>query len=708
MKRYLIFLLLLLVGWLGLFVPAGAAHANLSQAIPAPNTVLTTAPIELSIWFTEPIEAQFSQLRLFNANGQQVDNQDILVNGNLMRVTLPTLLEGIYTVVWQNVSSVDGHPAEGSYLFSIGRPLPQQTIPPNPQPLVTSWAEPVARAVVLWSGLVVVGGLAFNQLVMNGNVSGRKQLFFLAWLAMALFLLASIGQLWLQVAVVQRLSNAGFWGQAAGNILTKTFWGQLWLVRLAIWLLFALGLAFRPNQPRLAWLGFGLLVPISLTSHAAATAQITEATLFNDLAHLVAAALWVGGLVHFALFLWSGSGRDNHQLLSELVPRFSTLAILSVGTLIITGLYTTWSQLLSLAAWQTPYGVVLLVKLAFLLPLLLLGAYNLLWLSPRLAQQPHPLQLRRSVSGETILATLLIMVVGLLTSLEPARQIAAREGLGQKPISFQDNIEGADVLVKIVPGRVGINQALITLSNRQGQPITDASEVNLTFTYRGQEMPPLSGRATANGEGQYQFDGLSLSLSGVWEMALTIRRPDAFDGQSSFRFMALNPTPQNPTPPRELGLMLWGGELLLLGLLFLGVAAWRGRPQAAWKWLPGLAGVVAGIVLLIIPPAGQEQPTTNPIVADAASLETGRVLFEQKCVACHGPAGLGDGPLAAGLNPPPANLQTHVPLHDDQQLYLFIAGGFPNSAMVGFADQLSSREIWHLVNYLKSLPPANP
>lgn len=706
MKRYPFFLLLLLVGWLGLFVPAGAAHANLAQAIPAPNTVLTATPIELSIWFTEPIEAQFSQLRLFNANGQQVDNQDILVNGNLMRVTLPTLPEGIYTVVWQNVSSVDGHPAEGSYLFSIGRPLPQQTAPPSQQPFVTSWAEPVARAVVLWSGLVIVGGLAFNHLVMSGQVPGRKQLFALLWLAMALFLLASVGQLWLQVGVVQRLSNAGLWGQTAGNIVTKTFWGQVWLVRLAIWLSFTLGLAFRPNHRGLAWLGFGLLVPISLTSHAAATAQITAATLFNDLAHLLAAALWVGGLVHFALFLGFGSGRERPQLLIELVPRFSTLAILSVGTLIITGLYTTWSQLLSLAAWQTPYGFVLLVKLALLLPLLLLGAYNLLWLSPRLPQQPH--QLRRSVSGEAILATLLIMVVGLLTSLEPARQIAAREGLGQKPVTFADNLEGAEVMVEIVPGRVGINQVLITLTNRQGQPITNASEVNLTFTYRSQDMPPLSGRAIANGEGQYQFDNLNLSLSGVWEMALTVRRPDAFDGQSSFRFMALNPTPMNPTPPRELGILLWGGELVLLGLLFAGVAAWRGRPQPAWKWLPGLTGVVTGIVLLISPPAGTGQPTTNPIVADATSLETGRVLFEQKCVACHGPAGLGDGPLAAGLNPPPANLQTHVPLHDDQQLYLFIAGGFPNSAMVGFADQLSSREIWHLVNYLKSLPPATP
>lgn len=707
MKRYQIpLLLLMLISWLGLFVPAGAAHANLSQAIPAPNTVLTTSPIELSIWFTEPIEAQFSQLRLFNANGQQVDNQDVLVNDNLMRVTLPTLAEGIYTVAWQNVSTVDGHPAEGSYLFSIGQPLPQEAIAPTQRPLLTSWAEPVARAISLWSGLVIVGGLAFNQWVMKQEGTGRKQLFSLLWLALALFLLAAVGQLWLQVGVVQRLSSDGSWGQAASNILSKTFWGQMWLARLAIWLLFTFALAFRPNQRGLVWLSFGLLVPINLTSHAAATAQITTATLFNDLAHLLAAALWVGGLIHFALFLWSGSGRDKPHLLLDLVPRFSTLAILAVGTLIITGLYATWSQLLSLVAWQTPYGLILLVKLALLGPLLLLGAYNLLWLSPRLRQQPH--HLRRSVSGEAILATLVILIVGLLTSLEPARQIVARQGLGQKPISFQDSLEGAEVMVEIVPGRVGINQLLITLTNRQGQPITNASEVNFTLTYRGQEIPPLSGRAIANDNGQYQFNNLNLSLNGVWEMALTIRRPDAFDGQSSFRFMALNQTALDPTPPRELGMMLWGGELLLLGMLFLGVAAWRGRSQPAWKWLPGLVGVIAGIVLLIIPPIGQESLTINPIAADAASLETGRVLFEQKCATCHGPAGLGDGPLAPSLNPAPANLQTHVPLHNDQQLYLFIVGGFPNSAMMGFADQLNSREIWHLVNYLKSLPPTSP
>lgn len=42
--------------------------------------------------------------------------------------------------------------------------------------------------------------------------------------------------------------------------------------------------------------------------------------------------------------------------------------------------------------------------------------------------------------------------------------------------------------------------------------------------------------------------------------------------------------------------------------------------------------------------------------AQLASPDAGRALFAENCAACHGPGGTGNGPLAAGLDTPPADL----------------------------------------------------
>jgi mono/diheme cytochrome c family protein len=101
------------------------------------------------------------------------------------------------------------------------------------------------------------------------------------------------------------------------------------------------------------------------------------------------------------------------------------------------------------------------------------------------------------------------------------------------------------------------------------------------------------------------------------------------------------------------------------------------------------------------------QAAVNPVVPDARSIAAGRALYQERCVSCHGPIGLGDGPLAQTLTPPPADLRAHIPLHGDGQVFAFISGGFPCSAMPAYAGQLTDSQMWDLVNYLRtlSLPP---
>jgi len=112
----------------------------------------------------------------------------------------------------------------------------------------------------------------------------------------------------------------------------------------------------------------------------------------------------------------------------------------------------------------------------------------------------------------------------------------------------------------------------------------------------------------------------------------------------------------------------------------------------------------------VLPSTWRSRPPaeiTNPIPATTESLALGQALYADNCLPCHGPAGLGDGPVGRTLRPPPANLQVHmVPgVHSDAQIFEWISNGYPNSPMPAFAEVLSEDERWHLLNYIRTLVP---
>jgi copper resistance protein C len=105
-----------------LMVPvSGWGHAYLVKSSPARRTVLSNPPTRVVLWFNERLEAQFSQLSVWNAEGQQVDGGDIQVgpdDGKRLSVGIPTLPAGSYTVKYR-VLSVDGHVVEAEFPFTI-------------------------------------------------------------------------------------------------------------------------------------------------------------------------------------------------------------------------------------------------------------------------------------------------------------------------------------------------------------------------------------------------------------------------------------------------------------------------------------------------------------------------------------------------------------------------------------------------------------
>lgn len=102
---------------------AGVAHAHsgLQRAEPASENTVTRAPEEVRLYFSEQLEPAYSSVRVESAAGEQVDRKDSRVDDSnplLLRVSLPHLDPGTYTVIWR-VLSVDSHVTEGRFHFTV-------------------------------------------------------------------------------------------------------------------------------------------------------------------------------------------------------------------------------------------------------------------------------------------------------------------------------------------------------------------------------------------------------------------------------------------------------------------------------------------------------------------------------------------------------------------------------------------------------------
>lgn len=99
-----------------------SAHAQLRSATPAAGATVASAPAEISLNFSESLEAAFSTIIVRNALGKRVDKIDAHLDAKdhkTMRVSLPPLAKGIYIVEWRALTT-DTHRTEGAFIFRVG------------------------------------------------------------------------------------------------------------------------------------------------------------------------------------------------------------------------------------------------------------------------------------------------------------------------------------------------------------------------------------------------------------------------------------------------------------------------------------------------------------------------------------------------------------------------------------------------------------
>jgi copper resistance protein C len=107
--------------WLLLLCGPALAHAELVEAYPADGDALAESPDQVRLQFTEPIEAAFDPVKVYDQQGNRVDEDDARVDpddAKILVAGLEELSEGSYTVEWR-VTSIDGHIVDDTYQFAV-------------------------------------------------------------------------------------------------------------------------------------------------------------------------------------------------------------------------------------------------------------------------------------------------------------------------------------------------------------------------------------------------------------------------------------------------------------------------------------------------------------------------------------------------------------------------------------------------------------
>ena len=439
-RRRLLLALVFAVGLVLLFPGVSLAHAILLRSDPAKDAVLAVPPDQVRMWFSEDLNPALSTAVVVNGANARVDvggGRVSLSDPTEMDVSLkPNLPPAVYIVIYRTDSNVDGHILTGSFLFTVARP--DGTVP-TLSPGTNPGANDLGGSSLSGQYTGQLDGPTFFNLVMVTLVE-LGAVFWVGASLWQLFVLQAVSEehaelgesnrqvqqrferrLALPTLLVLLLANVGVLiGQATsltggdlaaafapsllGELITSGSFGIFWLMRVIV-ILLALRLALYPWQFKrrpqrvntfLSWanviLGLALFIAITMSSHAGAVSgNVRIYALLADWLHLVAAALWVGGMLYIATSYLPGLRKrpiaEQARSLVTVLPYYSPWAIAGIVIMAVTGPFSatvhlsSWAQLLS-----TAYGRALVVKILLVGGLLLTSAIHVLVLRPRLSK----------------------------------------------------------------------------------------------------------------------------------------------------------------------------------------------------------------------------------------------------------------------------------------------------------------------------------
>jgi putative copper export protein len=292
---------------------------------------------------------------------------------------------------------------------------------------VSAVLGPAAEAIARWLGfagtVLLVGALVFpsSAALQTGQAEEeRRRVRWLALVGGVTVLLSASLRLVQQGAAFA--DTPGEWRGMVPTIVAETIWGRAWALQVgaaALLLLTNRG-PWWASSPRrvLRWAVAGVLCAApAFSGHAIGSERLTAAAVVADAVHVFASGVWIGGLAAIALAFVSSSELAPSTRLFGILTRFSPLAMLSVATLGVTGVFAAWLHVPSISLLLTStYGRLLLLKLAVVLVVAGLGAYHWRVATPRLQLGAGIERARHSIAVEAMAGFMALAVTAILVS----------------------------------------------------------------------------------------------------------------------------------------------------------------------------------------------------------------------------------------------------------------------------------------------------
>jgi copper transport protein len=435
------------------------AHAYFEGSTPAPGTRSASPPGEVLMRFDEGLNRRLSTAAIYQAQSGRRIAVSVSFPAALEMALAPSrpLPRGSYRVEWHSVSTDDGHELEGSFSFGVQAPALGGATTTVAGPLAgLGWLRTLLRAafypaLFLFAGALMLrtllGGWDRDLWLLPAGVRrrlGDEGTAALVRAERSLVLDAGLAATALAAAVVLVETQIAAGSLSPGAIHAFLLTDTPGLARVGLLMLLALAVAGAVMAPRYGGVAAALaLGELALSGHAdSATPRVLAVVV--DWIHLLAGALWLGGIAVIA-WIWVGRLRSaapelRRAVTGELLPRFGRVALPAFLAVALTGVLNAYIQLRHPSVlWESSYGLTLLVKSALVVVIASVSYSHVFRLRPRLlAANPHPeatLERRhwRLLGSEPLIGIVLAVVVAVLVAFPLPRQVAARALAAQLP-----------------------------------------------------------------------------------------------------------------------------------------------------------------------------------------------------------------------------------------------------------------------------------
>ena len=537
----------MLVFFLGF--PLASAHPFLLDSEPGQGQNAPAGTTQIITNYSEAVEIGFSELRVYDANGNQVDNKDTAYNGGetSLIVTTPPLEDGVYTITSKVLSKIDGHLVQAAIVFGVGDVKIDSSLLEKQENSETTFIpESIARFPGLVGQTIVLGGVIVSITIWSSQQTRFREVFadineqFKIKFSkiIGIGVIATFASNFIMLGVqTWRLETSPL------DVIGTTF-GTTWLIRMIITIII-IGLWFwmeKKNeitikgQIPLLIASLILIATTTMMGHGASTEL--EAPWILDYSHNLLSSIWIGGVIFFAFValptITKTENSIKEKITLSLIPRFSGLFIIAIGILIITGPTLLWfldDNVASLT--DSTYGKLILIKIAIAAAMIGFGGmYQIKFLKNM--NDLEKLNISRKISKplkfEAGLGIALLAVVALLVNSSlPAGEIQSADAIqgtfGYESVLFSEN---AKFDVKVLPAGIGSNTISVIVTSYDNKPLADISGLKVKVSNPQKNISPIEAEVTENIQDsvtKYSADA-TFGFAGNWQIELEAQRAE--------------------------------------------------------------------------------------------------------------------------------------------------------------------------------------